>query len=1124
MKERWFRRLFLTGAVFLGVLLAHCALALDPSRDLLQYNCQTWSRLNGLPVNGINAISQTRDGGLWLGTVIGLVRYNGTDFKLLDLGRVSQEDSSSVNSLSSARDGGLWVGLENSSFGYCDGKAFSFRSSDGWAKVDPKVWYVNSILEGRDGTVWIGAVGAALRQAHPGQYEEVLGSSTNAEAFGDGVNVRCCYEDSKGRIWFGTVDDGIYCWQAGKVTKLSNPNLDEKAVLCLAEDKEGQMWVGTLGGLYCFDSNLRQKDIPPLPMEIRALLVDREGVLWIGTAGQGLVRYQNGAYTFLRKTDGLANDYVKALMEDTEGSLWVGTVGGLSQLTDVKFKTQPAAENPDVKDAIAVCASKKGGIWVGSSSGLSYFDGKIKTYGREAGLTDPYVKRVFEASDGDVYLVSGIKNLVVFSGDHVVATYPAPDMVVGLAEDAHGAVASVGGTLYRVGRDYFTPYVFANGPPNLDWVLNMAQGRDGEIWVACVHGIFRIKDGMDRQWKPAEGLVQWICEDSDRVVWGASLNGIVRLKDGAIRSFQRKDGLLDNNIYSIVPDDLGNLWIDSARGIFKVSRKSLNDYAAGPTNLVECIAYDGPEAVKPSDKTTQEHVACKTADGRIWFPSANGVVEIDPAHIPSNRIPPPVQIDSLRANGVEMKLGGGVVVPPGAGELEIRFSALSFIAPRNVVLRYRLEGYDKDWVEIKGRHLVFYTNLKPGHYRFRVTAANADGVWNEIGDSAEITLQPHYYETVWFEALCVALGCAGVAAIFAWRLQQLKVKQAELQQAHQLLEFKVSSRTAELARANTSLQDEIAEHKQTEIELKRRTLSLEIEIEERARMQKEVERVHKELLQTSRLAGMSEIATNVLHNVGNVLNSVNISATVVSDSIKNPKLGDLAKVAAMLKEHEKDLGAFITIDPKGRQVPPFLAALSEHLLADQAASVKELELLRRNIEHIKEIVSMQQSYARIAGVKEIVNVQSLVEDSLRLNVGNFDLKGVKVVCDFQKVPPVNAEKHKILQILVNLLRNAKYACDESGRADKEMTVRVTDGGGRLKISVIDNGVGIAPENLTRIFSHGFTTRKDGHGFGLHAGALAAREMGGALTVQSDGLGKGASFTLELPIQSEPANN
>jgi signal transduction histidine kinase len=218
----------------------------------------------------------------------------------------------------------------------------------------------------------------------------------------------------------------------------------------------------------------------------------------------------------------------------------------------------------------------------------------------------------------------------------------------------------------------------------------------------------------------------------------------------------------------------------------------------------------------------------------------------------------------------------------------------------------------------------------------------------------------------------------------------------------------------------------------------------------------------------------------------------------------------------MLQEHAHDLGAFITSDAKGKLVPDYLAKLSENLLAEQEATIGELNSLRGNVEHINEIVSMQQNYASVGGVKEIINVVNLVEDCLRINEGALSRHHVKVVREFENVPPMNVDKHKLLQILVNLVRNAKYACQESERVDKQMTVRVANGDGRIKISVIDNGVGIPPENLTRIFNHGFTTRKDGHGFGLHSGALAAKEIGGSLNVHSDGPGQGAAFTLELP--------
>jgi len=236
--------------------------------------------------------------------------------------------------------------------------------------------------------------------------------------------------------------------------------------------------------------------------------------------------------------------------------------------------------------------------------------------------------------------------------------------------------------------------------------------------------------------------------------------------------------------------------------------------------------------------------------------------------------------------------------------------------------------------------------------------------------------------------------------------------------------------------------------------------------------------------------------------------------------VRHSKAGNVAKLSALFSQHHADLADFLTKDPRGQMIPGYLSTLAESLAEEQKSLVTELDNLRRNIEHIKEIVSMQQSYARTSGVVETISVPDMVEDALRINAGSLARHDVDAVRDYQARPVVTTDKHKVMQILINLVHNAKYACDESGRSDKRITVRTTSDGHGVKISVIDNGVGVPAENLLRIFNHGFTTRKTGHGFGLHNSALAAREIGGSLTVQSDGPGHGATFILELPFKAE----
>jgi signal transduction histidine kinase len=283
------------------------------------------------------------------------------------------------------------------------------------------------------------------------------------------------------------------------------------------------------------------------------------------------------------------------------------------------------------------------------------------------------------------------------------------------------------------------------------------------------------------------------------------------------------------------------------------------------------------------------------------------------------------------------------------------------------------------------------------------------------------------------------------------------------------------------------------------------------------RTQAELQQAHQTLVRASRQAGMAEVASSVLHNVGNVLNSVNVSANLLDERIQASKASGLARVAAMLKEQGDQLGSFIANDERGKRLPTYLAQLSSQLLADREAALEELASLVKSVEHIKDIVRMQQSYATHGGVVESVAVADLVNDSVRLNAEAFSRHGVTLACEFEEVPAVTVDKHRVLQILVNFIRNAKYACDDSGRSDKRITIRVIRCALGVAIEVVDNGVGIPTENLNRIFSHGFTTRPGGHGFGLHSAAIAAQELKGSLQVASDGPGCGATFRLELPI-------
>jgi len=265
---------------------------------------------------------------------------------------------------------------------------------------------------------------------------------------------------------------------------------------------------------------------------------------------------------------------------------------------------------------------------------------------------------------------------------------------------------------------------------------------------------------------------------------------------------------------------------------------------------------------------------------------------------------------------------------------------------------------------------------------------------------------------------------------------------------------------------------------------------------------------------------MAEIATSVLHNVGNVLNSVNVSASIIGDRLRKSGVADLKSATELLNRHLDDPGAFVSSDPQGKHLPQFLTQLSQKMSSDEQLILNEIKSLSGDIDHIKGIVALQQSYTGVSGISDKLSLADLLDDAIRINSQSVTRHNIDVIREYEVLPPVVTEKQKVLQILVNLLSNAKYAVIAADRATRRITVRAkrvaTD---RVRIEVIDNGVGIPRENLTRIFSHGFTTRKDGHGFGLHSAANLARELGGSLTVQSEGVGKGATFVLELPFKT-----
>ncbi|MEP6662643.1 MAG: two-component regulator propeller domain-containing protein [Verrucomicrobiota bacterium] len=921
---------------------------------------------------------------------------------------------------------------------------------------------IRCMTEDANGDLWIG-VGKRLYRVN---FKGGVVTPYSETVKMPGHFVKSISRDDKGMMWFGS-DAGIATFQEGNWNYYSILNgLDHNLIYSIHSDSIGNAWIGTFNGL---DRMTDGKFYPELNNTeetfdtVNAICEDQEGNIWVGSKN-GLYEVQARRARFYTRKQGLSINKVNSVLEDHKGVLWIATRGGgLNQLKDDKFTTYSSTNLIKANNLEALHEARNGDLWFGT------------TYGQ-----------LYHLSDGK-FEESGGNNVNITNAIRIILQDSKTNLWLGTSR----GLIRVNPGFSLSDRKQFTQFNSKNGLAG-DNVRAILEDHEGNLWVGTQSGLSCWKDGKFTNLTTAQGLsgdsIFGLYEDKEESLWIATGDGLNRLRKGKFTSYTTKQGLWDDDVEEIVEDDLGNLWIRCSKGVFSVRKKKLDDLDRGTVSSVSCFSLGKEEGIMGFQKeVTAKPSGWKSADGKIWFPGVRGLAVIDPLfNLKKNEKVPPIFIEDVFVDKKKMRSttsekGFSVHVPPNHGELEIRYTALSLQAPEKNRFRYMLEGVDSEWSDAGTRRVAYYNHISPGHYRFHVVGCNNDGVWNEQGASLDIYLDPHFYQTAWFYLGCILLGGMIIAGIYRFNMQRLKHHQ-------KVLESLVEDRTRHL---------------------KEETL--------------ERQRVQTQLIEVSRQAGMAEVASGVLHNVGNVLNSVNVSATLVSDSLRNSKLSNLRKVSAMIQEHADDPVHFFTNDEKGKQLPGYIPKLTEHLLEEQTHVIAELNSICKNVDHIKDIVAMQQSYAKVSGVTEMVVLSDLIDDALRMNAAALARHDVKVIRDYAHQTPICTQKHKVLQILVNFIRNAKYACDEGGLPDKLMKLSTAmKSPNHVTISVVDNGIGIPAENLTRIFSHGFTTRKEGHGFGLHSAALSARELGGSLVVQSDGPGCGATFILELPLQPPPA--
>jgi ligand-binding sensor domain-containing protein/signal transduction histidine kinase len=1081
--------------------------ALDPAEQPSNYIIAHWGTEEGLPHNVVRCLFQTRDGYLWIGTQQGLVRFDGLTFTVFNQHNTSALPDNLITCFAETSEGSLWIGTSGGLARYKEGRFTEYGLADGL-----KAETVNALCVAPDGSLWIGGRGGIVRWKN-----EKFINDIDTSAY-DVLGLRYISVDRNKTVWVAAGLDALR-YKDEKFTHFGrDEGLRSQSMRMLFEEADGTIIAATSGGLM----QLKDGHFTPFELNgslsnqrIAAALVDSDGNMWIGSPG-GLDRCSGGKALPYMNRDGSGLAPVEVLFEDREHCIWVGTSVGLYRLTDRRASLLPLESDATEKLVNTLMQTRDGAIWVGKwNKGVDrILNGVTTHYNPDAPLAADPVTALYESADGAIWFGNrgssverlkgtNITRLIYQSG--VATSRP----VTSIYEDTNGdmflGISRRG--LLQITNNVIFPVPEAGAHTN-ETVWTIYRTHVGRLLMGTDHGLY--ERGADRSWKLAAlgGRrrpigARSLLEEPDGAIWIATEgDGLVRWKNGKEDVYASREGMVNDILFTVLDDNHDAIWVNSARGISRILKSEFEKFDRHETASLNCLTFgraDGLLSAATAGNGARSAM-CLT-NGTILAATDRGVVVIDQDRVQINKQPPPVVIESVVVDDKPLTHVRDVTVPAGAYRLEIRYSALSMIASERLRFRYQLEGSDPGWVEAGRQRQVTYTHLPPGAYRFRVVACNNDGVWNEGGASLPIEIQPHFYQTKLFIGL-VATGSLLTAFSIFWIRRQSALRQMAR------LEALVDERTSQLKTAKDAAEAAVTARNEVITALKQAEV--------------ESERLHKELLETSHQAGMAEVASDVLHNVGNVLNSVNISAALASDMVRKFKVPSLAKVVELLDQNAANLGAFVTSDPKGAQVPTFLATLKDQMANDQQEAVREMESLAKNIDHIKEIVVMQQSYAQISGVREIVQVSDLVEDSYRMDANSYTRHGVQFVRDYHAVPPINVEKHKVLQILINLIRNAKQACDERGEKDKQVSVRIAKEDGHVKISVADNGIGIPPQNINRIFSHGFTTRKNGHGFGLHSGALAAKALGGSLTVASDGPGKGAVFTLELPCEDPVA--
>jgi signal transduction histidine kinase/ligand-binding sensor domain-containing protein len=769
-----------------------------------EYHLKTWTVENGLPQNVIRGIAQTPDGYLWIATLDGMARFDGVRFTIFNKSNTAGVGSNRFSGMVQDRSGDLWMSTESGGLTRYHGGSFhSFGPEDGIPAGT-----VRGILRASAGGIWVLSEESILR-FNPQTSEFMDVTPANAK-----VSYQPLRWDGTG--FWGQDSTGLHLFIDGQFISYPLPTwLSGKPLWGVATDQSGAVWIEDPDGrqgiispgtqtvkpvdasrpqaTFYLDSHGRrwsqritarlsrllevQSSGHMATIALTRFFEDREGNLWIGTEGDGLYQLQEETITVYSTAQGLIGQNVYPIYQDKTGTIWIGAWGaGLSSFRNGRFTNYSVADGVPGPSVSALGGDRDGNLWVGTHGGFAVFrDGKFRK--------------------PDVFL-------------------PEHSVVQSILQDRGGTLwfgTTNGLVAYRGGPS--RTITEQDGLAGND-VKIIIEGASGDLWIGGYGGLTRLHGSQFTQWTERDGLpsnsIRSLYEDPDGVLWiGTYDGGLGRLKNGKFTRYTENNGLFNNGVFQILEDGRGNLWMSSNRGIYRVSKRDLNAFADGEQTSITSVAYGENDGMLNEEcNGGMAPAGIKADDGKLWFPTQNGVAIIDPTTVWINQQPPPVIIENALIERIPANIQNGLRIPPGKENLEIEYTALSFVRSEQIHFRYKLDGLDSHWIDAGSRRAAYYSHLPPGTYTFHVISDNSDGVWNTDGQSLTITVQAPFYRTWWFITIAALLIAALIALAVTYRISQLKRTQALQKAFSQQL---IASQESERQRIASELHDSLGQ-------------------------------------------------------------------------------------------------------------------------------------------------------------------------------------------------------------------------------------------------------------------------------------------------------------------------